>query len=66
VSYVLGIAASGKVKKIILAGFQGYNSDDLRQIEMDNTINLFKSNSKILISSITPTKYKVKIDSLYV
>tara|TARA_Y100000590_G_scaffold469879_1_gene660306 strand:+ start:5469 stop:7073 length:1605 start_codon:yes stop_codon:yes gene_type:complete len=66
VSYALGIAASGKSKNIILAGFQGYNSEDPRQIQMDNTFNLFKSNSKILISSITPTKYKIKIDSLYV
>ena len=66
VSYALGIAASGKVKKIILAGFQGYHSDDPRQIEMNDTINLFKTNSKISISSITPTKYKIKIDTLYV
>lgn len=66
VSYALGIAASGKAKKIILAGFKGYSSDDPRQIEMDNTINLFKSKSNILISSITPTKLKIKIDTLYV
>ena len=65
-SYALGIAASGKAKNIILAGFQGYEQEDPRRIEMEETFSLFKLNSKILISSITPTKHKIKIDPLYV
>lgn len=65
-SYALGIATSGGAKQIYLAGFQGYEPEDPRQIEMEQTLSLFKQSSKIPLSSITPTNYKIKINSLYV
>ena len=65
-SYALGIATSGKAKRILLAGFDGYPSDDPRRVEMDEVLALyqkFKNKTKIL--SITPTRYKVASVSIY-
>ena len=45
-SYALGIATSGKAKKILLAGFDGYPSDDPKRIEMDEVLSLYKKFSK--------------------
>ena len=45
-SYALGIATSGKAKRILLAGFDGYPSDDPRRIEMDEVLSLYKKFSK--------------------
>ena len=42
VSYALAIASSGKAARILLAGFDGYPSDDPRRIEMDEVFELFQ------------------------
>jgi len=66
ISYALAIASSGKASRILLAGFDGYPSDDPRRIEMDEIFNLFQSfNSKTKITSITPTRYKISSTSIY-
>ena len=66
ISYVLAIASSGKASRILLAGFDGYPSDDPRRIEMDEIFNLFQSfNPKIQIKSITPTRYRISSTSIY-
>ena len=65
-SYALGIATSGKAKNILLAGFDGYPSDDPRRIEMDEVFTLFRKYSKkTKILSITPTKFKINSVSIY-
>ena len=65
-SYALAIATSGKARRILLAGFDGYPSDDPRKVEMDEMISLYqKFSSKVEILSITPTKYKVDSVSIY-
>ncbi len=65
-AYSLGIATSGKAKKIFLAGFDGYESDDPRRFEMDQLLSLYNSSSKSKeIISLTPTKYKINTFSLY-
>lgn len=59
-SYALGIANSGQVNKIFLAGFDGYINNHPKKIEMDNTIeNYRKIKKSIKLISITPTKYKI-------
>jgi 4-hydroxy 2-oxovalerate aldolase len=63
--YALAIAVSGKASNIVLAGFNGFNPDDPRQLEMERSLSIFNSKSKIKISSITATKYKIKAESLY-
>lgn len=66
IGYVLAIANSGKAKEIILAGFDGHDSDDVRRKEMDHILSLYFSTSgAIPIKSITPTKYDIFTESIY-
>ena len=66
ISYALAIATSGKAKKILLAGFDGYSADDPRRVEMDNLLTLYQqSKSKVPLTSITPTRYKIDSVSIY-
>jgi 4-hydroxy 2-oxovalerate aldolase len=65
-SYVLAIATSGKSKKILLAGFDGYGADDPRRKEVDNVFNLYlKTKGSIDFFSITETRYEIPIKSIY-
>ena len=65
-SYALAIAASGKANRILLAGFDGYPSDDPRKVEMDEVLSLYeKFSPKIKILSVTSTKYRVDSVSIY-
>ena len=65
-SYALAIATSGKASRILLAGFDGYPSDDPRRVEMDEVLSLYqKFSPKTEILSVTPTKYKVDSISIY-
>lgn len=66
ISYALSIACSGKARRVLLAGFDGYSSDDPRRVEMDNTFELFKKYSKnVEVISVTSTKYNLKSSSVY-
>ena len=66
ISYALAIATSGKAKKILLAGFDGYPADDPRRIEMDEVLSLYQtSNPKTKLISITPTRYRIDSTSIY-
>jgi 4-hydroxy 2-oxovalerate aldolase len=66
IAYTLAIANSGKAKKIILAGFDGYNSDDPRSKEMDQLLKIYKEKPNTLpLTSITPTRYNISIKSIF-
>ena len=66
IAYALAIATSGKAKRILLAGFDGYGADDPRSIEMDNLFRLYMGASKALeLLAIIPTKYKIPTTSVY-
>ena len=66
ISYALGIANSGKAKRIYIAGFDGYEAEDPKRREMDELFSLYQSlKKKSELTSITPTKYKVKSTSVY-
>ncbi len=66
ISYALGIANSGKAKKIYIAGFDGYEAEDPKRREMDEVFSLYQSlKKKSELTSITPTKYKIKSTSVY-
>lgn len=57
-AYAFAIFKQAKASKIILAGFDGYEEDDLRQQEMEEVFKKFKLIDKSLeISTITPSKY---------
>ena len=62
ISYSLAISTSGEASRITLAGFDGYDSDiDPRNLRMNETFEVYNSMKESLkITSITPTKYKIK------
>ena len=58
-SYALALVTSGNVRDIYLAGFDGYDTDDSRNDEVNELLSQFKNSypsSKVI--AITPTKYK--------
>ena len=64
--YALSIATSGKAKRIFLAGFDGYSSDDSRRQEMDEYLEFFQSQENLPdIYAITPSLYKLHQSSVY-
>ena len=66
IAYTLAIANSGQAKKIILAGFDGYNADDPRSKEMDQLLKVYKDKpNTVSLTSITPTRYEVPIKSIF-
>lgn len=65
-AYSLAIANSGFAKKIILAGFDGYYSEDPRRIEMDQLLKTYVNTpNKLPFMSITPTRYAIPIQSIF-
>ncbi len=66
VAYALAAATSGQGSQILLAGFDGYDSDDPRNIEMNNLIKLYKENGNHLkLTAVTPSRYQLKQASIY-
>ena len=58
-SYSLAMVTGGCAKRIFLAGFDGYNSNDSRNDEINELLLQYKNsypNSKVI--ALTPTKYK--------
>lgn len=66
VAYALAILTSGNVKRLLLAGFDGYGADDPRRKEVDAIFSHFL-NSELAcpILSITPTRYEIPVASIY-
>ena len=64
--YALSIATSGKASKILLAGFDGYGSNDKRTKIVDELFYLYSSskNAKSIVA-VTPTSYSVSSSSIY-
>ena len=66
ISYALTIANSGKAKKIYVSGLDGYKIGDQRNIEVEETLNLYhKLRKKSDLVSITPTRYKINSTAIY-
>ena len=58
-SYSLAMVTRGCSRRIFLAGFDGYNSEDLRNDEVNELLFQYRNSypdSQII--AITPTKYK--------
>ena len=57
-AYALSFIASGKAKNAFLAGFEGYESGDVRNNEINQLIDRFnQSNSNLRLISVTPSQY---------
>ncbi|AMQ07884.1 aldolase catalytic domain-containing protein [Sporosarcina psychrophila] len=66
IAYALSIATSGNASKILLAGFDGYSSDDSRNMEMNELLMLYaNSEGARSIVAITPTRYQIEKTSVY-
>jgi 4-hydroxy 2-oxovalerate aldolase len=63
--YAISCCAVAGFDEIILAGFDGYGSNDLRTIEMSHWLDRIQSELEVSITSILPTAYPLKIDSVY-
>ena len=58
-SYSLAMVTGGNAKKIYLAGFDGYDSDDSRNDEINELLFQFKNSfPESELIAITPTKYR--------
>ncbi len=66
VSYALAVITSGDAENILVAGFDGYGSDDPRTKEMRSTLQLYQdSDGSLPIKSITATRYAISTQSVY-
>lgn len=66
VAYALAVATSGKAKRILMAGFDGYGADDPRTCEMRNLFELYQREPLALpLLAITPTRYNLTTKSVY-
>lgn len=66
IAYALAIAASGRAKRINLAGFDGYQPGDKRNVEMNKLLGLFlEQPDRPSLRAVTPTCYDVPISSIY-
>ncbi|CAJ1881747.1 aldolase catalytic domain-containing protein [Aeromonas hydrophila] len=65
-AYALCIAIMGNAKNIKLVGFDGYNANDRRQMEMNDIFTMIGQQfSDCLIQALTPTTYTVNTGSIY-
>jgi len=66
VAYALSIATSGKASRILLAGFDGYESEDRRTKIVDELFFSYSSHKKSKkIISVTPSSYNFTATSIY-
>ncbi len=66
VAYALSIAASGKAKKIYLAGFDGYQKNDRRLKIIDEIFhNYSKAAGAVPVIAVTPSIYNIQKKSIY-
>jgi 4-hydroxy 2-oxovalerate aldolase len=66
IAYALSVAISGKASQISLSGFDGYPAGDIRNLEVEKLFKAFSDKVPSLkIFSITPTRYPLKLQSVY-
>ena len=66
IAYALAAATSGNARRVMLAGFDGYDADDPRRQEIDSTLNVYqKSKGALDLIAITPTHYRVRGVSIF-
>lgn len=66
IAYALAMISSGHAKEILLAGFDGYETDILRNQEVNRILKLYSEAPGALpVTSITATRYEVDVQSIY-
>lgn len=65
-AYALAIATSGRVSRILLAGFDGYSADDPRTTEVNQMFDTFQNQPNVPpLLAVTPSRYQIPISSIY-
>ena len=65
-AYGLAVSSAASASRIFLAGFDGYASDDYRQLEMVEVFERYqKSSGAVNICSVTPTTFPILQSSVY-
>jgi 4-hydroxy 2-oxovalerate aldolase len=65
-AYAFAIAASGKANTLYLAGFDGYQGEDPRNVEMNRVVQQYqKAVNAVSLIAITPTRYDIVTKSVY-
>jgi len=66
-AYALAVAGSGRAKRVLLAGFDGYDDGDVRNRESENVLRLLQqAPDSPEVVSITPSRYEhLKSISIY-
>ena len=65
VGYALSLANTGSAKNISMVGFDGYDRDDIRQIRMNELLDLYYQQSHVPVTALTPTTYNLDKGSIY-
>lgn len=64
--YALSIATSGGAKRILLAGFDGYGSTDIRTKILDELLHLYSASMGARpLLAVTPTTYSINSTSIF-
>ena len=65
IAYCLLACVNAQASEIHIVGFDGYQADDPRQMEMIRFLEDFKHNFNLKIVALTPTSYPLDMSSLY-
>lgn len=66
IAYALALATSGRAARVLLAGFDGFASDDPRAAEMEELLATYQAAEGALpLLAITPTRYNIPSSSVY-
>lgn len=65
-AYSIAFCTVGGAKRILLAGFDGFGTQDFRQHEMERVFRLYSElETAVPIQAITPTSYAIERSSIY-
>jgi 4-hydroxy 2-oxovalerate aldolase len=65
-AYALAVASSGGAARVLMAGFDGYGSDDPRSEEMQGILGSYENTKgSCPVLAVTPTRYKMQLTSIY-
>jgi len=65
IGYALSLVNIGGAKSIGLVGFDGYDREDIRQIKMNELLDLYHQKSHIPVVALTPATYHLAQGSIY-
>jgi len=65
-TYAISVATAGGAEKILMAGVDGYDASDSRQLEMVDVLNKYEAiPNSISLTAITPTTYPIQQRSIF-